>query len=121
MASNVEAKNAGDVVIWEADFRYSREMRTVKTGATIVIGDVLGDDTGLTPLVADAGPPADTDAEAIALEAITSAAASAQILCLVRTAVYNIDQATYGAASTQAQADAALLALGLVGRLEAPA
>ena len=119
MASDVEAKQIGDIILWEGDMRYSRQMMTVKTSATILIGEVCGDSTGITPLVADAGTPSDTDATVIALEGITSAAAGAKILCAVRLCIYNKDQVTYGAATTVAQADAALLALGMVAYDEA--
>lgn len=114
MASDVETKQIGDIILWEGDMRYSREMVTVKTGATILIGEVCGDSTGITPLVADAGTPSDTAATVIALEAITSAGAGAQILCAVRMCIYNKDQVTYGAATTVAQADTALKALGMI-------
>ena len=41
MASNTKAKVIGDVLEWEADARYSREVLTLATSQTCIIGSVL--------------------------------------------------------------------------------
>ncbi len=114
MSTQTKALVPGDVILWEEDAQYSREEKVVKTAATLAVGDICGDDSGMTGLLADAGPPVDGDAEAICLEAIVNAAAGAKVGFLVRHAKVNASNLNYGTATSEADADAALLALGII-------
>ena len=102
-----EARKISHFLYMEGPSYYSRVNCVVKTGESIAIGDILEEDSG-KKLVAVAG-----NADAIALESITSAAAGATIVCAVRHCIFNDQTVNYNSL-TKATVDAALKALGIV-------
>lgn len=114
MATQTEVKVPGDFIVDEWNESYSREQLLITDNATVAVGDVLGIKTGseYDTLKADPTEPVDGSASAIALEAISGTHTGQTILCLKRgPAVVNKDQLSFGAATAQAQAEAALEAL----------
>ena len=106
-----EGKVAGDVVKMEADQRYSRDVLTIADGQTIVVGSVLYD-TGSSQY-GQVVSGQESNAAAVALEAVTTSGATGKCVALVRHGIVVKDMLTYSTA-TATSVDAALKALGIL-------
>lgn len=91
---------AGDVIVYEQDSRFSRETLVVKDGETLVVGETCMLDTGKV-VTATA-----TNEEMICLEAASPSGADGAAVFLVRNAVVDSNNLTM--AGTASQAEAAL-------------
>lgn len=106
-------KNEGlypsDVIKWEEEDRYSREVLTIAPSETIVIGQVLEKFSGGYGAVKTAG-----NAKAIALSAVTTGSGETMdIVCLVREAKVITDNLSYGQLN-KAEVMAALKTVGII-------
>jgi len=115
MPEKSEPAKLSDLVRYEAPYRFSREVMTVKTGADLAFGEVCKDDTGQAPL---AGTD-ETDANAIHIgDPITTAGAGATSLFLVRHCIVSKNELTYSGGVTEATVDSTLKGLGIIPRSE---
>jgi len=117
MAELNEGRVIGDLIKFEEDQRYSREIVTINASNTIIIGTPLmpvGDGLAKVTIGNEAL------VTAVALEAVTTDAEStAQIIAVVRHAIIIEDFLDVGTA-TLADVVAALTALGIVCRDDVP-
>ncbi len=120
MASQDKALVIADIVKYETPSYFCRAILTLKsaTSQTIKVGSMLRDNTGYI-LVANGQ---EANVTAIALEGMT-ATGDEECLCLVRgPAIVDSDKVEDQAEAsvTWSEVAAYLLALGIVGRAEAP-
>lgn len=108
MATLTEDLVIGDVVKMEERMAFSREVLTLATSQTISLGEVLEPDSAYVKAGAVAG-----NISAIALEAVTTTSATADILCLVRHGIVDIDRMTLNSL-TEADVVTQLKTLGIV-------
>lgn len=112
MTTQTENKVAGDVVLYEAPSRYSREVYEIDTGQTLVCGELFELSSGKAVTLSVT----ETNCAGVILEGGT---AGDKVPCLVRHAIVQEDQLDYGDADSEPAARAALLTLGIVVRSEA--
>lgn len=112
MASATEGKMIGDIVHREMSDNHSREVVTIATSQTVVMGSVLmrnaSDQFETLAAVADG-----VKAEAIALEAVTTTTSTATCLALKRNAVVDERMLDWGA-GTEADAKQSLEGYGIL-------
>ncbi len=112
MTTQTEADVIGDLVLYEAPSRYSRDEYEVAAGQTLVLGELVELSAGkITELTA-----IEENVIGIVLAACT---AGDIVPVLTRHSIVHEDQIDYGSAAVEADARAALLALGIVVRSEA--
>lgn len=111
MPIKTESTNISDLVKYEADERYSRDVLPVPAGQTLLLGTLLKS-SGANFVAAAAD---DTVLAGISLEAVTTTAAS-RVTALTRHAVIVESGISYPVGATapqKAELKAALLALGI--------
>ncbi|MER2520953.1 MAG: head decoration protein [Bdellovibrionales bacterium] len=89
MTALVQAPTLGDLLKYELEPRYSREIVTLKAGAVYALGAVLGKITAtgkyrLSPITEVSGDEGAEDASAVLLEAVDATGADAIGLVAVR-------------------------------------
>lgn len=109
--SQTEKYTVGDLIIYELPMEFSREAKTidVANGASIVVGQMLEEDSGAADKKALAS---DANADSICLENYTNntgATVRKKVACLVRGPLILRDEPISGEATTLATAKAALV------------
>ena len=117
MATQSEAvSRIGEFIKWEEDARFSREVFVIKSGAVLVDGELCHADTGEKDALAIADAAA---ADSIYTGPDITGDGTKTGVFIVRDAVVSKQRLNYGALSgTEATADAALKALGILVRSE---
>jgi hypothetical protein len=110
--AQTELKVIGDVVLMEGASRYSRETYAIKSGTTLVLGELVELDTGELITL--------STTEANCIGVVLAAGTGGDVVpTLVRHAIVAEGQLDYGSADVEADAIAQLLALGILVRDEA--
>ncbi len=114
MASQTEGLVLSDVIKFEEESRFSREVLTLAASQTISMGEVLQASGDNVVALASAA-----SASAVALEAVTTGVGvTSDILCAVRHCVLTRENLTYNS-EDEDDTDAVLKALGMVVRQNA--
>ena len=112
MTTQTEAQVIGDVVLYEAPSRYSREEYEVDTGQTLICGELVELNGGkITELTV-------TEANCIGV-CLANCTAGEIVPVLVRHAIVAEGQIDYGSADSESAARTQLIALGIIPRNEA--
>lgn len=118
MTTLTEGTYKGDIVKWEQEARYSRDVVTVGTGSNLVIGQVVGQVTAsgkyvkLAPAASDGSQ---TAAGILLMDAAAASADVANVVMLARDAVIDYTDLVWPSGISNPQKTTALAQLKAIG------
>ena len=123
MATYTESTKVGDIVRWEPEKNYSREVVTIASGQNLSIGTVLGKvtATGKYKQIDFDATDGSEKAAGILLQDVDASAADAEGVTLVRDSIVITTDLVWPDGATEAQKSQALSELKALGIITRPA